>query len=84
MSPTANSAYDGQQHSWCVRYRTAAAAVELYYVDTEMCSYSSTATAATVTAPFYGAALSAIAYSLSQKLVAPPSKIPPLFGLIGK
>ena len=36
MSPTASGPYDGQQHLWCVRYRTAAAAVELYRVDVEM------------------------------------------------
>ena len=41
MSPTASSTYDGQQHFWCVRYRTAAAAVELYYVGVEMHSYIS-------------------------------------------
>ena len=29
MSPAAYSTYDGQQQLWCVRYRTAAAAVEL-------------------------------------------------------
>ena len=56
------------------RYRTAPAAVELYYVDSEMYRYNRTATAATVTAPFYGAALSVITYFLSKdKLVTPPS-----------
>ena len=46
MSPTASNTYDGQQHFWCVRYRIAAAAVELYSVDAEMYSYSTSATAA--------------------------------------
>ena len=65
MSPIASNTYDGQQYLWCVRYRTAAAAVELYYVAAEMYICSSSATAAAVAAPFYGAALSVIAYSLS-------------------
>ena len=52
-----SNTFDGQQYFWCVRYRTPAAGVELYYVDGEMYSYSTTATAATVTAHFYGAAL---------------------------
>ena len=61
MSPTASSTYDGQQHLW-LRYRTAVVAVELYYVAAEVYSCRRTATAAAVTAPFYGAALSTIAY----------------------
>ena len=65
VSPALSSTYDDQQHSWCVRYRLAAAAVELHYVAAEMYSCSRTATAAAVTASFYGVALSAIAYSLS-------------------
>ena len=67
ISPTASSTYDGQQHFWCVRYRTAAAAAELHYMAAEMysCSRTATTAAAAVPAPFYGAALSAIAYSLS-------------------
>ena len=66
MPPTANSTYGGQQHFWCVRYRTAAAALELCYVDAEMRSYSILLQQLlTVTAPFYGAALSVIAYFLS-------------------
>ena len=74
-----NSTCYGQQHLWCVRYRTAAAAVELYYAAAEMYRSSSTATAAAVTAPFYGAALSVVMYSLGYKLVTPHSRIPPLF-----
>ena len=65
MSATASSTYDGQQHFCFVLYRTAAAAVELYYVASEMYSYSIAATAAAVTAPFCGAVLPVIAYSLS-------------------
>ena len=38
---------------------------QLHYVAAEMYSFSRTATVAAVTAPSYGAALSAIAYSLS-------------------
>ena len=71
MSPTASSTYDGQQHLWWVRYRTAAAAVQLYTAWLRRCTSSCSRTTifaareAAVTAPFYGAALSAIAYSLS-------------------
>ena len=80
MSPTASSTYDGQQHLWCVRYRTAAAAVELYYVAAEIYSCSRTATAAAaVTASLHGAALSAIAPPPELE-VTPPSRVPPLFG----
>ena len=61
----ASNTSDGQQHLWCVRYRTAAAAVELYYVTAEIHSRSSTATAAAVRAPFYGASLLAIAWPRS-------------------
>ena len=44
-----------REHSWCLRYRTAAGAVELhYYVAAEM--YTATA----VAAPFYRAALPAL------------------------
>ena len=64
MSPTASSTHDDQQHFWYVRYRTAAAAVELCYVAAERYSCSRSATAAAVAIPFYGAALSAMAYSL--------------------
>ena len=55
-------------------------AVELYYVAAVMYSCSSTATVASVTAPFYGAALPVISYSLSWDLVTPSSNIPPLLG----
>ena len=83
INTTASSTYDGQQHVCCVRYRAAAAIVQLWYEATEMYSCSRGATAAAVTAPFYGAALLAVAYSLSCKshglLLASAAS-----GLIGK
>ena len=79
MSPTASCTYDGQQRLKCVRYRTAAAAAELYYVAAEIYSCSSTATAAAVTAP-YGAALSATRVLPELKASSTAFCIPPLFG----
>ena len=69
MPPTASHTQDGQLHLWCVRYRAAATAVELYYLAAEVYSCSRTATASAVTEPLCGAVLFAIVYSLSQKLL---------------
>ena len=81
MSPTPSG---GQEHLWCARYRTAAAAVKLYHVAAEMYSCSSTATAAAATSSFYLRSCAVghrVLPALDVTAVATPaSMIPPLFG----